>query len=57
MPEGKEPPKWWRSGSNLYNGDDTGSLVAECASAKIAMALLTAANADPELRRRIRDAK
>lgn len=58
MAEDKDdPPKWSVSGHCVYDGDDMGSLVAECASFPIACALMKHANADPELRRRIRDAK
>lgn len=48
---------WWMNGRNVYDGDDYGSLVSECASGEIAFAMVEAVNADPEFRRRILDAK
>lgn len=52
-----DPPMWWMNGRNVYNGDDYGSLIAECTSCEIAFAMVEAGNSDPEFRRGIRDAK
>lgn len=48
-----EIQKWHAVGNCVYNGDDLGSLVAECASRQIAEALVQYANGSVELRKRI----
>ena len=50
-------PKWRATGNCVYNGDDLGSLVAECASRQIAEALVQYANGSVELRKRIAEAE
>lgn len=47
---------WSAIGNCVYNGDDLGSLVAECASRAIAVVLAEHANSNPELRKKVRDA-
>ena len=44
---------WRASGNCVYNGDDLGSLVVECASRAVATALVQYANGSIELRKRI----
>ena len=48
-----EIQKWSAVGNCVYNGDDLGSLVVECASRTIAEALVQYANGSVELRKRV----
>lgn len=56
-PQETDNPRWSVIGNCIYNGDDLGSLVAECSSRAIASVLAEHANSNPELRKKVSDAR